>query len=51
MVVIFTSVFGWLPQVHTVDLNHPQDCGAKFKSNIYAGMLPFVGVVAGNYFV
>mmetsp|Transcript_25236 Transcript_25236/g.47702 ORF Transcript_25236/g.47702 Transcript_25236/m.47702 type:complete len:432 (+) Transcript_25236:199-1494(+) len=35
-------------QVHTVDMNNPKDCGDKFRSNITAGAIPFLGIVAGN---
>jgi len=38
--------FAW--QVADVDLNHPADCLAKFKSNRFAGWLLLAGIVAGS---
>jgi hypothetical protein len=35
-------------QVNAVDLHDPADCGAKFRSNVAAGALPFLGIVAGK---
>ena len=35
-------------QVNTTDLQNAADCGAKFRSNIAAGAVPFLGIVAGR---
>ncbi|XP_013411841.1 4-hydroxybenzoate polyprenyltransferase, mitochondrial-like isoform X1 [Lingula anatina] len=35
-------------QIYTVDLNNPEDCGKKFRSNKWLGAIMFAGVVAGT---
>ncbi|KAK3579341.1 hypothetical protein CHS0354_029633 [Potamilus streckersoni] len=35
-------------QLYTVDLNNPDDCFAKFKSNSRLGFIIFVGIVLGT---
>lgn len=36
------------PQIWTLKINDPADCGEKFRANRHLGMLLFVGIVAGN---
>jgi 4-hydroxybenzoate polyprenyl transferase len=35
-------------QVATLDINNPQDCMKKFKSNIWLGAIVFVSILAGK---
>ena len=35
-------------QVWTLDINDPDDCGEKFRSNRKVGLVLFLGVVAGT---
>lgn len=35
-------------QLYTVDLNNPDDCASKFRSNTQLGFVMFMGIVLGN---
>jgi len=35
-------------QIYTVDLDNPDDCLAKFKSNTQLGAVMFIGIVLGT---
>lgn len=35
-------------QLYTVDLNNPDDCASKFRSNTQLGFVMFLGIVLGN---
>ena len=35
-------------QLSTVNLDNPDDCFAKFKSNSWLGVVMFTGIVAGT---
>lgn len=35
-------------QLYTVDLNNPDDCASKFRSNTQLGYVMFMGIVLGN---
>ena len=35
-------------QVWTLDINDPDDCGEKFRSNRKVGLVLFLGIVCGN---
>lgn len=35
-------------QIYTVDLNNPDDCGSKFRSNKNLGLVFLAAIIAGN---
>lgn len=37
-----------LLQLYTVDLNNPDDCAKKFRSNSQLGLVMFLGIVLGT---
>ncbi|ESO82324.1 hypothetical protein LOTGIDRAFT_170102 [Lottia gigantea] len=37
-------------QIYTVDLNNPDSCASKFRSNNQLGLMMFLGIVLGNLY-
>ena len=46
IIIIFSISFFF--QIYTVDLNNPDDCGSKFRSNRNLGLLFWFMIMAGN---
>ncbi|XP_029365772.1 4-hydroxybenzoate polyprenyltransferase, mitochondrial [Echeneis naucrates] len=46
--VLTTVAIHLMHQIHTLDINKPEDCWKKFVSNRNLGLLLFLGIVAGN---
>lgn len=47
--VMFTKFYiSLVLQLYTVDLNNPDDCASKFRSNTQLGFVMFMGIVLGT---